>query len=177
MDEKPIYGCFQSHKRVASLADEYLVLEDDAMPTNIEISQLAGLLQDYTQFDIIYLGGTPIWGATKVRSLYEGKCIGTYAMIVRKRARDMIMKLPFKNKGIDVELASSNLRTAFCDPPFFVHANTISDIGSNSFTKSQLFADFVFVAYPLWRKFVIYKTWLLIVIFIFICIRNRRILS
>jgi hypothetical protein len=176
MKANPFQGCFESHQHVASLADEYLVLEDDAVPRSFDLLQLGRLLDDYKDFDIVYLGGLPVWEATRVKSLYEGKCMGTYAMIVRKRARDMILNLKFRNKGIDEELTLLNLRTAFCDPPFFVQSNTVSDIASNSFTKSQMFADVLFVVNPIWRKFIIYKKPILLLLFILICIRSRRTL-
>ena len=175
MKPNPFQGCFESHQLVASFAEEYLVLEDDAVPAPFDLLALGRLLEDYKEFDIVYLGGLPVWGATRVKSLYEGKCMGTYAMIVRKRARDMILNLKFRNKGIDEELTLLNIRTAFCDPPFFVQSNTVSDIGSNSFTKSQLFADILYVVNPFWRKFIIHKKTLLVLLFIFfICIKSRR---
>lgn len=172
MKPNPFEGCFDSHKLVASFATSYLVLEDDAVPTSAfqDLIKLAALLENHGHYDIVYLGGFPVWEAKPSKSFYEGKCLGTYAMIVNPRARDMLVNLKFRNKGIDEELTLLPLRTAFCDPPFFVQANTVSDIGSNSFTKSQLFADILFVANPIWRKLIIYKT---LVIFILICMLSR----
>jgi hypothetical protein len=175
MKKNPFEGCFESHKLVASLYTSYLVLEDDVVPTLAfhDLLKVARLLEEYRDFDIVYLGGLPTWEAKPEKSLYEGKCMGTYAMIVNPRARDMMLNLKFRNKGIDEELTLLPLRTAFCDPPFFVQVNTVSDIGSNSFTKSQLFADLLFVANPIWRKLVIYKNWILLLFFICILSRNR----
>jgi hypothetical protein len=57
MKPNPFEGCFESHKHVASLADEYIVLEDDVVPQRRDILQLYHLLEDYKDFDIVYLGG------------------------------------------------------------------------------------------------------------------------
>lgn len=176
MKKNPFEGCFESHKMVAASMDStYLVLEDDAVPTPAfqDLIKFARLLEEYRDFDIVYLGGLPVWEATPIKSLYQGKCMGTYAMIVNPKARKIMLNLKFRNKGIDEELTLLPLKTAFCDPPFFVQANTVSDIGSTSFTKSQLFADMLFVANPIWRKLIIYKNWILLIVFICILSRNR----
>jgi len=175
MKPNPFEGCFESHKLVASLADEYLVLEDDVIPNCKDLMQVYRLLEEYRDFDIIYLGGFPLWEARRQKSLYVGKCMGTYAMIVRKKARDAIVNLQFRNVGIDTEIARLNLKTAFCDPPLFIQVNTVSDIGSTLFTKSQIFADALFVANPIWRKVVIYKTWIILFL-ILVCMKSSETL-
>ena len=158
MLKDPSRGCFESHKGVAILANgPYIVLEDDAVPT----SRNDFIYTD--NWDIVYLGGFPVWNSRKVaEGLYEGECMGTYAMVVNERAASMIRNLEWRGMPVDVHIASLGLRTAFCHPPFFQQVSTPSDIGKSSFTKSQVFAHMLEYSNIIWRKIVLNKVLILI---------------
>lgn len=159
-------GCTESHTQISKLFElPYLVLEDDALPTlSIFDTQIIYSILKVIQsqeFDILYLGGLP--AATRVlQSSYygilEGKCGATYAMIVFPTAIQWLRKHKYKGIPIDVEIVrNKQLRTAFVHPPLFLMAQTNSDIGKNTFNKSELFAKILFRINPIWRFFIVWQ--------------------
>ena len=164
MKPNGVEGCLLSHCAVASsLSAPYIVLEDDAVPTeaaNTSTELVASIQQCMrsSEYDIIYLGGMPLdSNRTRFPGIYEGPCLTTYAMVVGPRAAQFLRDLIFRGRPVDVELSRANLKFAFVDPPLFRQAITPSEIGKSSFTKSLLFAQLLGFATPWWRFLVINK--------------------
>jgi hypothetical protein len=141
------------------------VLEDDALPTLAfyDTQLMYSILQviESQEFDILYLGGLP--AATRVLQtsyygILEGKCGATYAMIVFPQANQWLRKHKWRGVPIDVEIVrNKQLRTAFVHPPLFTMAQTASDIGKNSFNKSETFAKLLHQIHPVWRNLVVWQ--------------------
>lgn len=159
-------GCTESHIAVAhKFSEPYLVLEDDALPTLavLDTQLIHSILQviQSQEFDILYLGGLP--AATRVLQtshygILEGRCGATYAMIVFPSAIQWLRRHKFRGVPIDVEIVrNKQLRTAFVHPPLFTMAQTVSDIGKNTFNKSELFAKLLHRITPVWRFFIVWQ--------------------
>jgi hypothetical protein len=159
-------GCTESHRAIAEkFSSAYLVLEDDALPTLAfyDTQLMYSILQviESQEFDILYLGGLP--AATRVLQtsyygILEGKCGATYAMIVFPQANQWLRKHRWRGVPIDVEIVrNKQLRTAFVHPPLFTMAQTASDIGKNSFNKSETFAKLLHQIHPVWRNLVVWQ--------------------
>lgn len=159
-------GCLLSHRKVAStLHPPYLVLEDDAIPTQAvrDTEHVFHTLQAIASgdFDLVYLGGLPSWGrvqTTRFQGVVQGPCLATFAMVVFPKAAQFLRSVSFRNVPIDVELVrASNLRVAFVHPPLFVMASTRSDIGKNNFNRSETFARLLSHASPWWRFAIVWQ--------------------
>ncbi len=161
-------GCFLSHVAIAqTLEAPYVVLEDDAVPTEAAntatelVSNLRTCLEA-GNYDVIYLGGMPLVSKrTSFQGIHEGSCLTTYAMIVGPRAAHALKKLVYQGIPVDVVLSKLPLTFAFVDPPLFRQAITRSEIGKSAFTRGELFANVLGLATPCWRFFVIQQDRLL----------------
>jgi hypothetical protein len=180
-------GCFLSHQAVAAwLAGPYLVLEDDALPTLAlhDTQHVFHVIQAMAsrQFDVLYLGGLPAASrvkATDFPGVLEGRCGATFAMVVSPRAAQFLRNGSYNNVAVDVQLVrAKQLRTAFVHPPLFVMAETRSDIGKNSFNKSETFARVLSSVAPVWRSMVVWQNeWLVavaVLVLVLLCVRLRR---
>jgi GR25 family glycosyltransferase involved in LPS biosynthesis len=182
MRENGAEGCLLSHAGVASqLKAPYVVLEDDAVPTEAansatEVVAAVHACIKENLYDIIYLGGLPLDSkATSLPGIYEGKCWTTYAMIVGPRAAQFLRTASYNGVPIDVQLARQNLKSAFVDPPLFRQAITHSEIGKSAFTKSVLFAHVLGYATPVWRWTIIHFNLVLCLIFACLLVALKRL--
>lgn len=166
-------GCLLSHSKVAQLYEApYVVLEDDAVPTNEAnySTELIASLQEIMKqkFDIIYLGGLPIQASsTSFPGIYTGQCWTTYAMIVGPKAAQYLKTLRYENVPVDVLLARQSFNCAIVDPPLFRQAITPSEIGKSRFTKSLFFSHALASVGPVWR-FAVLKSGYLMVLVLFL---------
>jgi hypothetical protein len=176
-------GCLLSHAAVAKkLNAPYIVLEDDAVPTeaansSTEVVAALGEIMRSQKYDLIYLGGLPLLGAKKTEysGIYEGQCWTTYAMVVGPVAANFLRSVQYDGTPIDVVLARQGFTSAFLDPPLFRQALTPSQIGKSAFTKGLLWAKILNTATPWWRWVAIHSDTLVWVLVLFAIILVQRL--
>lgn len=177
-----VEGCFLSHKSIAHREAPYVVLEDDAVPTEAantatELISNLRICMDSGKYDILYLGGLPLTSKrTALKGIHEGACLTTYAMIVGPRAAKAMRALEFSGVPIDVVLSKLPLQFAFVDPPLFRQAITRSEIGKSDFTRGELFANLLGLTTPCWRFFIIQQDrllWLMVLVLGFLFVQRK----
>jgi hypothetical protein len=91
--EDPVWGCRESHKKVAQIAKEeypdsaYLVFEDDC---EIVDSSFLRLILDHLDVDILYFGVNGFCVHSKPFPLEHSW--GTHAMMITPKARDLFLE-------------------------------------------------------------------------------------
>lgn len=163
-------GCALSHVKAANIqSNTYIVLEDDAYPSEHAYTDPTLFAALEGEEDILYLGGNPwCWPSYKRPHVYNGGCTGTYAMLVRNKGIQWMQQFKYKGKPIDVELLHSSLRVAFLHPPLFHHAITASDVGKTAFTRSIQFAHLI--PFGMCLRYILLWRWVLCILLVLLLV-------
>ena len=113
--ENPVWGCRESHKKVAKIAKQeypdsaYLVFEDDC---EIVDPSFLKIILEHTDVDILYFGINGFCVHQKPFPLQHSW--GTHAMMMAPRARDMLLEKEEKYLKMDFPLGDHPYDQLIC---------------------------------------------------------------